>query len=166
MKSNDDMADWSDLPTRGLTDLERTLLIACTAAQNYIANTESELGMTLKSGDLLRAAIAKAEACVFSSTHNTNDCDKQTECCDLAAKERCEDCPWPTPAAADSNASAEARSMEASGPITALSQMTPQQFADLALALWRELRDLPVEQRAATLDRILADLKKDICDER
>jgi hypothetical protein len=46
-----------------------------------------------------------------------------------------------------------------------LSQMTPQEFADLALALWRELRDLPADQRAATLYRILADLKEDACDE-
>ena len=46
-----------------------------------------------------------------------------------------------------------------------LSQMTSQEFADLALALWRELRDLPADQRAATLDRILADLREDACDE-
>jgi hypothetical protein len=64
---------------RGLTDLERTLLIASKAAQNYIANTESELGMTLKSGDLLRGAIAKAEACALSPDPHASDCEKQGE---------------------------------------------------------------------------------------
>lgn len=36
------------------------LLVAAQSALNYIENTESELGIKLKSGDLLRAAIAKA----------------------------------------------------------------------------------------------------------
>lgn len=62
-----------DAAMRGLTDLERTLLIASKAAQNYIANTESELGMTLKSGELLRAAIAKAEACEISAYPHASD---------------------------------------------------------------------------------------------
>lgn len=38
------------------------LLEAAQKALNYIANTESELGITLGSGDVLRAAIAKADA--------------------------------------------------------------------------------------------------------
>ncbi len=36
------------------------LMDAAERALNYIANTESELGITLDSGDMLRAAIAKA----------------------------------------------------------------------------------------------------------
>lgn len=36
------------------------LMDAAERALNYIANTESELGITLDSGDTLRAAIAKA----------------------------------------------------------------------------------------------------------
>jgi hypothetical protein len=36
------------------------LLAAAQGALNYIENTESELGITLYSGDWLRAAIAKA----------------------------------------------------------------------------------------------------------
>jgi hypothetical protein len=36
------------------------LLEAAQVALNYIENTESELGITLRSGDMLRAAIAKA----------------------------------------------------------------------------------------------------------
>jgi hypothetical protein len=36
------------------------LLQAAQRALNYIANTEGELGITLESGDMLRAAIAKA----------------------------------------------------------------------------------------------------------
>lgn len=38
------------------------LLEAARMALNYIANTEGELGITLSSGDALRAAIAKAGA--------------------------------------------------------------------------------------------------------
>ena len=34
---------------------------AATRALNYITNTESELGITLESGELLRAALAKQE---------------------------------------------------------------------------------------------------------
>lgn len=36
------------------------LLAAAQKALNYVANTEGELGITLDSGDALRAAIAKA----------------------------------------------------------------------------------------------------------
>jgi hypothetical protein len=36
------------------------LLAAAKAALNFIANTEGELGITLNSGDLLRAALSKA----------------------------------------------------------------------------------------------------------
>ena len=38
------------------------LLDAAAKALNFIANTESELGISLSSGDALRAAIAKAGA--------------------------------------------------------------------------------------------------------
>ena len=37
------------------------LLAGAKSALNFIRNSESELGITLESGDLLRAAIAKAE---------------------------------------------------------------------------------------------------------
>jgi len=38
------------------------LLAAAEKALNFIANTERELGITLDSGDAIRAAIAKAKA--------------------------------------------------------------------------------------------------------
>lgn len=41
-------------------ELNADLLEAAKTALNYITNTESELGITLDSGDALRAAIRKA----------------------------------------------------------------------------------------------------------
>lgn len=41
-------------------DVIRDLLAAARKALNFVENTESELGVTLDSGDALRAAIAKA----------------------------------------------------------------------------------------------------------
>jgi hypothetical protein len=49
----------------GLTDLEGKLLAAARLALNFISNTESELGISMSSGDALREAIANAEACSF-----------------------------------------------------------------------------------------------------
>jgi len=43
------------------------LLVAAKSALNYIENTESELGIKLPSGDLLRAAIAKATGATHAS---------------------------------------------------------------------------------------------------
>ena len=40
----------------------RELVEALRRAENYIANTESELGVTLESGEMARAALAKAGA--------------------------------------------------------------------------------------------------------
>ena len=56
-------ADWFadiDHPDARLISAAPELLEAAQKALNYIANTESELGVTLDSGDALRAAIAKA----------------------------------------------------------------------------------------------------------
>lgn len=56
-------ADWFadiDHPDALLIAAAPELLEAAQKALNYIANTESELGVTLDSGDALRAAIAKA----------------------------------------------------------------------------------------------------------
>lgn len=41
----------------------------------------------------------------------------------------------------------------------ALPQMTPQQYADLVLSIWHELRHLPKAERSAAFDRILKTLK-------
>ena len=49
----------------GLTYLEKSLLSSAKIALNYIENTESELGIKLKSGDMLRASILEAENCSF-----------------------------------------------------------------------------------------------------
>lgn len=70
---------------RGLTDLEQTLLIAAKAALNYIANTENELGITLASADLLRAAIAKADTCTFKCCKGLAP-DAECGCAIAAAK--------------------------------------------------------------------------------
>jgi len=43
-------------------DSRLELLAACIKAQNYISSVESEFGITLETGELLRAAIAKATA--------------------------------------------------------------------------------------------------------
>lgn len=37
------------------------MLAACVKALNYIENTESDFGITLESGDMLRAAIARTK---------------------------------------------------------------------------------------------------------
>ena len=47
-------------PNGRLISAAPELLEAAQKALNYIANTESELGVTLESGDALRAAVAKA----------------------------------------------------------------------------------------------------------
>ena len=49
-----------DHPDARLIAAAPELLEAAQKALNYIANTESELGVTLDSGDALRAAVAKA----------------------------------------------------------------------------------------------------------
>lgn len=49
-----------DHPDARLIAAAPELLEAAQKALNYIANTESELGITLDSGDALRAAVAKA----------------------------------------------------------------------------------------------------------
>lgn len=45
----------------GLNSIEKMLLDAARQALNYISNTESEMGITLASGDSLRRAISIAE---------------------------------------------------------------------------------------------------------
>jgi hypothetical protein len=49
------------------------LLAAAKRALNYIENTEGELGITLDSGNALRAAIAKAEGRAISSENQSKD---------------------------------------------------------------------------------------------
>lgn len=44
-----------------LTNLENELLAAARLGLRFIENSESELGITLDSGDALRSAIANAE---------------------------------------------------------------------------------------------------------
>ena len=60
----DDPRCWNDLATR-VHELETEnarLRNAAKQALNFIANTESELGITLDSGEALRAALAAGPA--------------------------------------------------------------------------------------------------------
>ncbi len=43
----------------------------------------------------------------------------------------------------------------------ALSQMTPQQYADLVLQYWQTLRNMPKRERESRLDELLEGLKGD-----
>jgi hypothetical protein len=56
----DQMAHAAD---KAISD-ENLLIAACRKALNFIANTESELGITLESGGTLRAALAAVGASV------------------------------------------------------------------------------------------------------
>ena len=53
-------SDDTELADASLIAAAPELLEAAERALNFIANTENEIGDTLESGDLLRAAIAKA----------------------------------------------------------------------------------------------------------
>jgi hypothetical protein len=56
-----DLVWWSYAGPAVTPDVAHDLLAAARKAENYIANTEGELGFTLDSGTALRAAIARAE---------------------------------------------------------------------------------------------------------
>ena len=85
MTSTSSTAGHTGNPTRGLTDLERSLLMAAKAGLNFISNTESELGITLASADILRAAIAKADSCTFKCCKGLAP-DAECGCAIAAAK--------------------------------------------------------------------------------
>ena len=54
------LRDCARAPNARLIAAAPELLEAAQVALNYIENTESELGITLRSAEMLRAAIAKA----------------------------------------------------------------------------------------------------------